>query len=116
MKKIRLTEAELTNIIKRVINEQSTLTKTDLKIPPVIKEKGSELARMAKAIIDLHMNYCRQMQSQNPEIAKMDCKFVTDRFKNQPLSVIADLDKSLNAAKSLPTQTSPVRNPTWETK
>ncbi len=35
MKKIRLTESELTNIIKRVINEQSTLTKTDAKIPPV---------------------------------------------------------------------------------
>ena len=79
MKKIRLTESELTNIIKRVINEQSTLTKTDVKIPQVIKEKGSELARMAKAIIDLHMNYCRQMQSQNPEIAKMDCKFVMAR-------------------------------------
>ena len=116
MKKIRLTEAELTNIIKRVVNEQSTLTKTDLKIPQVIKEKGSELARMAQAIIDKHMQYCKQMKLQNPETGQTDCEFVTKRFKEQPLSVIANLDKSLNAAKSLPTQTSPVRNPYWETK
>lgn len=103
MKKIRLTEAELTNIIKRVINEQSTLTKTDVKIPPVIKEKGSELARMAQAIIAKHMQYCKEIKSknpQNPETSKMDCEFVTKRFKDQPLWVIADLDKSLGSFKS----------------
>lgn len=116
MKKIRLTEAELTNIIKRVVNEQSTLTKTDLKIPQVIKEKGTELARMAQNIINMHMKYCQQMKLQNPETGQTDCEFVTKRFKEQPLSVIANLDKSLNAAKSLPTQTSPVRDPYWETK
>lgn len=116
MKKIRLTEAELTNIIKRVINEQPTSGNEDVKIPEVIKEKGSELARMAQAIIDKHMQYCQQMKSQNLETAQMDCEFVTKRFKDQPLWVIASLDKSLNAAKSLPTQKSPVRDPYWETK
>lgn len=116
MKKIRLTEAELTNIIKKVVNEQSTLTKTDVKIPQVIKEKGAELARMAQNIINMHMKYCQQMKLQNPETGQTDCEFVTKRFKDQPLWVIANLDKSLNANKSLPTQSSPVRDPYWETK
>ena len=123
MKKIRLTEAELTNIIKKVVNEQSTLTKTDVKIPQVIKEKGAELARMAQNIINMHMKYCQQMKLQsqqmklqNPETVQTDCELVTKRFKEQPLWVIANLDKSLNANKSLPTQSSPVRDPYWETK
>ena len=115
MKKIRLTESELTNIIKRVINEQSTLTKTDAKIPPVIKEKGSELARMAQAIIDKHMQYCKQMKLQNPETSQMDCEFVTKRFKDQPLWVIADLDKSLGSFKS-PPPPSPFRTSDSEKK
>ena len=123
MKKIRLTEAELTNIIKRVINEQPTIKNAESKIPQVIKEKGTELARMAQNIINMHMKYCQQMKLQsqqmklqNPETGQTDCEFVTKKFKEQPLWVIANLDKSLNAAKSLPTQTSPVRDPYWETK
>jgi len=56
------------------------------------------------------------MKLQNPETGQTDCEFVTKRFKDQPLWVIASLDKSLNAAKSLPTQKSPVRDPYWETK
>ena len=123
MKKIRLTEKELTNIIKRVINEQPTIKNAESKIPQVIKEKGTELARMAQNIINMHMKYCQQMKLQsqqmklqNPETGQTDCEFVTKRFKEQPLWVIANLDKSLNAAKSLPTQTSPVRDPYWETK
>jgi hypothetical protein len=123
MKKIRLTEAELTNIIKRVINEQPTIKNAESKIPQVIKEKGTELARMAQNIINMHMKYCQQMKSQsqqmklqNPETGQTDCEFVTKKFKEQPLWVIANLDKSLNAAKSLPTQTSPVRDPYWERK
>ena len=117
MKKVvRLTERDLTNIIKRVINEQPTIKNAESKIPQVIKEKGTVLARMAQNIINMHMKYCQQMKLQNPETGQTDCEFVTKRFKEQPLWVIANLDKSLNAAKSLPTQTSPVRDPYWETK
>ena len=109
MKKIRLTEAELTNIIKRVINEQS-----DAKIPPVVRQKGSELARMAQEIIKKHMEYCKQIKSMESQI--INCEFVTKRFKEQPLWVIADLDKSLNTIKSSPTQSLPVKDPFWEKK
>jgi rhamnogalacturonyl hydrolase YesR len=94
MAKVRLTERELTNIIKRVINEQSTSKNTDAKIPPVVKEKGIELAGMAQNIITKHMEYCKlikQMVNEN-----IDCEFVTKRFKEQPLWVIADLNKSLD--------------------
>ena len=109
MKKIiKLTESDLTKIIKRAINEQSSLKKTDLKIPPVIKEKGSELANMAQEIIKKHMEYCKNMVSNKDEFPDvfnsedanfMDCDFVTKRFKEQPLWVIAELDKTLSNIK-----------------
>lgn len=92
MKKIRLTEDELTNIIKRVIKEQSK----DATIPADVKKKGLEFARMAQDIIDAHMEYCKNVLSQaNLPGEKIDCEFVTDRFKNQPLGVIAALSKTL---------------------
>jgi hypothetical protein len=95
MKKIRLTESELTNIIKRVISEQNK----DVVIPKVISDKQKEFSNMAKQIIQKHKEFCEYMISNKnkfPEIFtsnndsnSMDCDFVTKRFAEQPLSLIA---------------------------
>ena len=98
MKKIRLTESELTNIIKRVISEQPTSENTDSKIPPVVKEKGIEIARMAQNIIKKHMEYCKLIKQMVDE--NIDCEFATKKFKDQPLWVIAGLETSLSSDKT----------------
>jgi aspartyl/asparaginyl-tRNA synthetase len=92
MKKIRLSERELTNIIKRVISEQTK------DIPEIVKQKQMEYARDAKKIIDKHMEFCKYMKSHksefpdffsNEDSLSIDCEFVTNKFANQPLKVIA---------------------------
>lgn len=110
MKKIRLTESELTNIIKRVINEQPTSGNNDVKIPEVIKEKSLEISQMAKNIIKKHMEFCKYMMSHKnefPEVFQsgdrnfMDCEFATKNFADQRLSSIADLTKTLTKSDNL---------------
>ena len=59
MKKIRLTESELTNIIKRVISEQNK----DVVIPKVISDKQKEFSNMAKQIIQKHKEFCEYIIS-----------------------------------------------------
>jgi hypothetical protein len=110
MKKIRLTEAELTNIIKRVINEQPTSGNEDVKIPEVIKEKSLEISQMAKNIIKKHMDFCKYMMNNKSKFSEvfkdssrlsMDCEVATKNFADQPLSSIADLTKTLTKSDGL---------------
>ena len=77
MKKIRLTETELTNIVKRVINEQSSIT-------PYCDTKGTKLMNLAfkkRGLTDVKLDN----QSQQAYITNSNgdtCRLPFDELKN----------------------------------
>jgi hypothetical protein len=93
MKKIiRLTESDLSKIVKKVLFEQGIEGITQV-IPDEIKNKQKELSDKAKDIIREHMEYCELNKDKfsAEDSYSMDCEYMTKKFMNQPLSNIAGI-------------------------